>query len=221
MRRQFGIRSIPTMILFARGQRTRPHVRRARRLRHCRLDASASGLNAAAGTGCSAVGSCPPGAWVQRLPGAVRMRPGRGQRGLPYRNIAHCNMALQVHRFQLNDDRTRPPRADLHRSFACVNDDQTGDTSSRRRQCVSRPIHWCRRAGGRRGGVQYRDDRLSGNPDRSLLLPADRHPDLSAYRQHRGQCRGRGIVRGACRRPGDPRSAAAGRATGAARQPLD
>ena len=28
-------------------------------------------------------------------------------------------------------------------------------------------------------------DRLSGNPHRSFLCPADRHPDLPAYRQHR------------------------------------
>jgi 4-hydroxy-tetrahydrodipicolinate reductase len=62
----------------------------------------------------------------------------------------------------------------------------------------------------RRGGVQHRDDRLSGNPHRSLLLPADRHPDLSAYRQHRHQPRGLRSRQGACRRPGDPRPAAAG-----------
>ena len=30
----------------------------------------------------------------------------------------------------------------------------------------------------RGGGVQHRHDRLSGNPDRPLVLPPDRHPDL-------------------------------------------
>ena len=39
----------------------------------------------------------------------------------------------------------------------------------------------------RRSGVQHRDDRLSGNPHRSVVLPADRHADLSAHRQRRHQ----------------------------------
>ena len=58
-----------------------------------------------------------------------------------------------------------------------------------------------RRPHRRRGGVQHRADRLSGNPDRSELLPADRHADLSAHRQLRRQCR---------RRRGDARCIAAG-----------
>ena len=40
-----------------------------------------------------------------------------------------------------------------------------------------------------RGGVQHRHDRLPGNPHRSVVLPADRHADLSAHRQHGRQRR--------------------------------
>ena len=43
---------------------------------------------------------------------------------------------------------------------------------------------------GRRGLLQHRDDRLSGNPDRSLLCRADHHLHLPAYRQCRHQSRG-------------------------------
>ena len=55
-------------------------------------------------------------------------------------------------------------------------------------------------ARSRRGGVQHLDVGVSGNPDRPELLPPDRHPDLSAYRQHRHQPRGHRESR-ACRRP--------------------
>ena len=44
-----------------------------------------------------------------------------------------------------------------------------------------------RGTGGRRGLLQHRDDRLSGNPDRSLLCRADHHLHLSPYRQCRDQ----------------------------------
>ena len=37
----------------------------------------------------------------------------------------------------------------------------------------------------RRGGFQHLHHRLPGNSHRPILLPADRHADLSAYRQHR------------------------------------
>ncbi len=50
---------------------------------------------------------------------------------------------------------------------------------------------------------------LPGNPDRSVLLPADRHADLSAHRQRRrqsGRCR---IGESFRRRTGHPRPAAA------------
>ncbi len=43
---------------------------------------------------------------------------------------------------------------------------------------------------GRRSLLQHRDDRLSGDPDRSLLCRADHHLHLSAYRQCRRQSRG-------------------------------
>ena len=39
----------------------------------------------------------------------------------------------------------------------------------------------------RRSRVQHGDDRLSGNPHRSLVRRADRHADVSAHRQHRRQ----------------------------------
>ncbi len=35
-----------------------------------------------------------------------------------------------------------------------------------------------------RGGLQYRDDRVSGDPDGPLLLPPDRHAHLPPHRQH-------------------------------------
>ena len=48
----------------------------------------------------------------------------------------------------------------------------------------SRPFHWCSRHDGGRGGVQYRDDRVSGDPDGPVLLPPDCHAHLSSHRQH-------------------------------------
>ena len=61
----------------------------------------------------------------------------------------------------------------------------------------------------RRSGVQHRDDRLSGNPHRPELLPADRHADVSAHRQLRRQRRRRRGGAGPCRRPGHQGPAAA------------
>src|SRR3954463_2100624 len=52
---------------------------------------------------------------------------------------------------------------------------------SRRRQRFSRPLGRCTRRNDWRGGVQPRHDRLSGNPDRPLVLPPDRHADVSPY----------------------------------------
>ena len=43
---------------------------------------------------------------------------------------------------------------------------------------------------GRRGVLQHRDHRLSGDPDRPLLCRADHHLHLPAYRQCRRQPRG-------------------------------
>ena len=54
----------------------------------------------------------------------------------------------------------------------------------------------------RRGGLQHRAHRLSGNPDRSELLPADRHAHVSAHRQLRHERRGRRIGARLRRRPG-------------------
>ena len=50
---------------------------------------------------------------------------------------------------------------------------------------------------------------LSGDPHRSLLLPADRHSHVSAHRQHRHHARGSRIRRGLRRGTRHPRSAAA------------
>ena len=61
----------------------------------------------------------------------------------------------------------------------------------------------------RRSRFQHRDDRLSGNPHRSVVLPADRHADLSAHRQLRRQCRRRRGRPDLRRRPRHSRSAAA------------
>ena len=68
------------------------------------------------------------------------------------------------------------------------------------------------RVGGRRGVLQHRDDRLSGDPDRSLLRRPDHHLHLPAYRQCRHQPRGHGDlnlamrsgVRGCVLRPRSP-----------------
>ena len=76
-----------------------------------------------------------------------------------------------------------------------------------RRDGVSGPLDRRARPFGGRGGFQHRDDRLPGNPHRSLLLPPDRHPDLSAHRQHRGQCGRRRGLEGACGWVGGARSA--------------
>ena len=54
--------------------------------------------------------------------------------------------------------------------------------------------------GDRRGLLQHRDDRLSGNPDRPLLCRPDHHLHLPAYRQCRHQRR-RHRDRQRCRRP--------------------
>ncbi len=80
---------------------------------------------------------------------------------------------------------------------------------ARRRNGIWR--YRCRRGGqfGRRGGVQHRHDRLPGNSYRPILLPSDRHADLSAYRQHRRQPGRSGVGSGVCRRSGHPRSALA------------
>ena len=58
------------------------------------------------------------------------------------------------------------------------------------------------RADRGRSGVQHRDDRLPGDPHRSVVLPADRDADLSAHRQHRRQCRGRRVDQVVRRRTG-------------------
>ena len=61
----------------------------------------------------------------------------------------------------------------------------------------------------RRSGVQHRDHRLSGNPDRPELRPPDRDPDVSAYRQRRRECRRRRSHQSPCRRPDHSRPAGA------------
>ena len=79
---------------------------------------------------------------------------------------------------------------------------------ARRRDNFSRGLDRSPRIDRGRGGVQHRNERLPGDPHRSLVLPPDRHPDLPAHRQHRRQprgCRGRSRP---CGRVGDSRSAA-------------
>ena len=84
------------------------------------------------------------------------------------------------------------------------------------------PGHLRRRDGKhhRRSRLQYRDDGLSGNPYRPVLLPADRHADLSAYRQHRHQPKTRRASAVCAGRTRDPRPAAAARAAGAPKPSL-
>ena len=50
-----------------------------------------------------------------------------------------------------------------------------------------RPLDRRRRPRGRRGRVQHGDDRLPGDPDRSVVRRADRHAHVSAHRQRRRQ----------------------------------
>ena len=61
-----------------------------------------------------------------------------------------------------------------------------------RRRRVLGPRHRRRRHRGRRGVLQHRDERLSGDPDRPVLRRPDHHLHLPPYRQCRHQCGGRG-----------------------------
>ncbi len=78
-----------------------------------------------------------------------------------------------------------------------------------RRYRTERRLHRCHGQCDRRGRLQHRDDRLPGDPDGPLLLPPDRHPDLSAHRQYRGDARGPRVAAHSRRGAGHPRPAAA------------
>ena len=81
----------------------------------------------------------------------------------------------------------------------------TGDSHAcgarpRGRHGVSRRLGRCAGQHHRRSRFQHGDDGLPGDPDRSVLLPPDRHADLSAHRQHRHDARGPGVRRDPRRR---------------------
>ena len=77
-----------------------------------------------------------------------------------------------------------------------------------------------RRRGGRRGRLQHRDDRLPGDPHRSVVPRADRRDDLSRDRQRRREPRGRRVAAAVRARLRRARVLAPRRATGAREQSL-
>ena len=85
-----------------------------------------------------------------------------------------------------------------------------GAARAGRRHGVSRPRDRRRGQRGRRSRVQHGDDRLPGNPDRSVVCRPDRHAHLSAHRQHGRQRRGRRVAAHLRRGTRDPRPAAPG-----------
>ena len=76
---------------------------------------------------------------------------------------------------------------------------------ARRRNGLSRPRPRCTRRGRGRSLLQHRDERLPGDPDRSVLCRADRHLHLSPYRQCRHQRRRPGGRDSGGARAGAPR----------------
>ena len=94
------------------------------------------------------------------------------------------------------------PASELSRVPATAARPRPGPAGPRRRHGVHGQID--RRDGNdhRRGRLQHRAHRLSGNPDRSELLPPDRHAHLSAHRQLRNERRRRRIGARLRRRPG-------------------
>ena len=104
----------------------------------------------------------------------------------------------------MNDTPERRPERPSARARATPLGEETRDRAARACRRHGHRGHGRRRYRhrGRRGLLQHRHDRLSGDPDRPVLCRADRHLHLPAYRQCRHQQRGHrdGEPRGGVRR---------------------
>ena len=140
---------------------------------------------------------CPIAAGSPGQPGAVR--PGADRAGRPGRSrLPQPELAVR------RDEAARPGgrhvparRADRARREADVVSSQPARPArARGRHDVPRYRVRLRGRDVRRGRVQHRDDRLSGDADRPVVLPPDRRDDRAAHRQHRHQRRGQRVARG-------------------------
>ena len=151
------------------------------------------------------------------LAASSRTRFTRKSRNTPFGGWTHDGAARATDRRRARRLARRRGAAATQQARGAVDE---GDAGARRRHGVRGHVLRRRRRGRRRGGLQHLDDRLPGDPHRSVVLRPAGRDDLSGDRQRRRQPRGRRVVAARSSRASSSRSTGRAPSNWRARQSL-